>query len=97
MDNKDKKEKISFVDKPHANKKLSIYTSIGTFVLGVIWISIIYIYQGRIPNREEAIAFFIILAGVNLSSSGSDLRGFLKILKGGNDNKKMEGYNDKNS
>ena len=87
-DNKsNKKERISFIDKPHANKKLSIYTSIGTFILGVIWISIIYIYRGRIPNQEEAISFFIILAGVNLSSSGSDLRGFLKILKGGSDNK----------
>ena len=94
MDNKDKKEKISFVDKPHANKKLSIYTSIGTFVLGVIWISINYIYRGRIPNQEEAIAFFTILAGVNLSSSGSDLRGFLKILKGCNDKKEIKENNE---
>ena len=69
---------MSFIDKHNANKKLSIYTSIGTFFLGVIWISINYIYRGRIPNQEEAIAFFTILAGVNLSSSGSDLRGFLK-------------------
>lgn len=95
MDNKGKKEKISFIDKPHANKKLSIYTGIGTFVLGVIWISINYIYRGRIPNQEEAIAFFIILAGVNLSSSGSDLRGFLKILKNDN-NKKEAKENDDN-
>lgn len=95
-DKSNKKERISFVDKHNANKKVSIYTSIGTFLLGVIWISINYIYRGRIPNQEEAIAFFTILAGVNLSSSGSDLRGFLKILKGGNDNKEVK-ENDKES
>uniref|UniRef100_UPI003F4C372C endonuclease n=1 Tax=Brachyspira catarrhinii TaxID=2528966 RepID=UPI003F4C372C len=94
-DKSNKKEKISFIDKHNANKKLSIYTSIGTFILGVIWISINYIYRGRIPNQEEAVAFFIIVAGVNLSSSGSDLRGFLKILKGGN--KKEIKENDENS
>ena len=87
---------MSFIDKHNANKKLSIYTSIGTFLLGVIWISINYIYRGRIPNQEEAIAFFTILTGVNLSSSGSDLRGFLKILKGGNDDKKEAKENNDN-
>ena len=86
---------MSFIDKHNANKKLSIYTSIGTFLLGVIWISINYIYRGRIPNQEEAIAFFTILTGVNLSSSGSDLRGFLKILKNDN-NKKEAKENDDN-
>ncbi|MEI0539088.1 endonuclease [Brachyspira pulli] len=85
---------MSFIDKHNANKKLSIYTSIGTFLLGVIWISINYIYRGRIPNQEEAIAFFTILAGVNLSSSGSDLRGFLKILKGGSVKEEKKESND---
>ncbi|TKZ23149.1 endonuclease, partial [Brachyspira catarrhinii] len=83
-----------FTDKHNANKKLSIYTSIITFILGVVWISIVYIYRGRIPSKEEAIAFFIILAGVNLSSSGSDLRGFLKILKGGNVKEEKKESND---
>lgn len=85
---------MSFIDKHNANKKLSIYTSIGTFLLGVIWISINYIYRGRIPNQEEAIAFFTILAGVNLSSSGSDLRGFLKILTNYNNKKEAKENND---
>lgn len=84
---------LNFTDKHNANKKFSIYTGIGTFILGVIWISINYIYRGRIPNQEEAIAFFIILAGVNLSSSGSDLRGFLKILKGGKEERKESNDN----
>ena len=87
---------MSFVDKHNANKKLSIYTSIGTFLLGVIWISVNYIYRGRIPNQEEAIAFFTILTGVNLSSSGSDLRGFLKIIFHYKDNKKEAKENDDN-
>ena len=85
---------FNFIDKHNANKKLSIYTSIITFILGVVWISIVYIYRGRIPSKEEAIAFFIILAGVNLSSSGSDLRGFLKILKGGNVKEEKKESND---
>ena len=85
---------FNFTDKHNANKKLSIYTSIITFILGVVWISIVYIYRGRIPSKEEAIAFFIILAGVNLSSSGSDLRGFLKILKGGNVKEEKKESND---
>ncbi|MDO6994620.1 endonuclease [Brachyspira innocens] len=85
---------FNFTDKHNANKKLSIYTSIITFILGVVWISIVYIYRGRIPSKEEAIAFFIILAGVNLSSSGSDLRGFLKILKGGSVKEEKKESND---
>ena len=85
---------FNFIDKHNANKKLSIYTSIITFILGVVWISIVYIYRGRIPSKEEAIAFFIILAAVNLSSSGSDLRGFLKILKGGSVKEEKKESND---
>lgn len=95
-DKSNKKERISFVDKHNANKKLSIYTSIVTFIVGVIWVSVNLIWRGRIITKEEAIAVVIILLGLNAVSFGSDLRGFLKILKGGNDNKEVK-ENDKES
>ena len=80
-DKSNKKEKISFIDKHNANKKLSIYTSIVTFIVGVIWVSVNLIWRGRIITKEEAIAVVIILLGLNAVSFGSDLRGFIKILK----------------
>ena len=88
---------MSFIDKHNANKKLSIYTSIVTFIVGVVWVSVNLIWRGRIITKEEAIAVVIILLGLNAVSFGSDLRGFLKILKGSNDNKKPEENDDKNS
>ena len=78
---------MSFIDKHNANKKLSIYTSIVTFIVGVIWVSVNLIWRGRIVTKEEAIAVVIILLGLNAVSFGSDLRGFIKILKN-KDNKK---------
>lgn len=72
---------MSFIDKHNANKKLSIYTSIVTFIVGVIWVSVNLIWRGRIITKEEAIAVVIILLGLNAVSFGSDLRGFIKILK----------------
>ena len=76
---------MSFIDKHNANKKLSIYTSIISFLLGCIWVFVNLIYRGRIITKEEAIAVVIILLGL---SFGSDLRGFLKILKSDKDNSK---------
>ncbi|MEI0799476.1 endonuclease [Brachyspira intermedia] len=87
---------MSFIDKHNANKKLSIYTSIVTFIVGVVWVSVNLIWRGRIITKEEAIAVVIILLGLNAVSFGSDLRGFLKILKGGNDKKEVK-ENDKES
>ena len=78
---------MSFIDKHNANKKLSIYTSIVTFIVGVVWVSVNLIWRGRI-TKEEAIAVVIILLGLNAVSFGSDLRGFLKILKSDKDNSK---------
>ena len=78
---------MSFIDKHNANKKLSIYTSIVTFIVGVVWVSVNLIWRGRIVTKEEAIAVVIILLGLNAVSFGSDLRGFIKILKN-KDNKK---------
>lgn len=72
---------MSFIDKHNANKKLSIYTSIVTFIVGVIWVSVNLIWRGRIITKEEAIAVVIILLGLNAVSFGSDLRGFIKLLK----------------
>ncbi|WP_300365276.1 endonuclease [Brachyspira sp.] len=71
---------MNFIDKHNANKKLSIYTSIVTFILGVVWVSVNLVWRGRIVSKEEAIAVVIILLGLNAVSFGSDLRGFLKIL-----------------
>ena len=85
---------MSFIDKHNANKKLSIYTSIVTFIVGVIWVSVNLIWRGRILTKEEAIAVVIILLGLNAVSFGSDLRGFLKILKGGNDKKEVKENNE---
>ena len=85
---------MSFIDKHNANKKLSIYTSIVTFIVGVVWVSVNLIWRGRIITKEEAIAVVIILLGLNAVSFGSDLRGFLKILKGGNDKKEIKENNE---
>ena len=74
----------NFINEPNANKKLCIYTSIISFLLGCIWVFVNLIYRGRIITKEEAIAVVIILLGLNAVSFGSDLRGFLKILKGVN-------------
>lgn len=67
------------------NKKLSIGTSLVSFTLGVIWI-IKLIVSDVIPSREQSIAIVIILLGLNAVSFGSDLRGFIKIIKGVKDN-----------
>ena len=83
---------MNWIDKHNANKKLSIYTSIISFFLGCIWSIISFflgciwvfvnlIWRGRTVTKEEAIAVVIILLGLNAVSFGSDLRGFLKILK----------------
>ena len=74
----------NFINEPNANKKLCIYTSIISFLLGCIWVFVNLIWRGRIITKEEAIAVVIILLGLNAVSFGSDLRGFLKILKGVN-------------
>ena len=84
---------MSFIDKHNANKKLSIYTSIVTFIVGVLWVSVNLIWRGRIITKEEAIAVVIILLGLNAVSFGSDLRGFLKILKGGKEERKESNDN----
>ena len=72
---------FNFTDKHNANKKLSIYTSIISFLLGCIWVFVNLIWRGRIITKEEAIAVVIILLGLNAVSFGSDLRGFINILK----------------
>ena len=77
----------NFINEPNANKKLCIYTSIISFLLGCIWVFVNLIWRGRTVTKEEAIAVVIILLGLNAVSFGSDLRGFLKILKG--DQKKI--------
>ena len=84
---------MSFIDKHNANKKLSIYTSIVTFIVGVLWVSVNLIWRGRMITKEEAIAVVIILLGLNAVSFGSDLRGFLKILKGGKEERKESNDN----
>ena len=85
---------FNFTDKHNANKKLSIYTSIISFLLGCIWLFVNLIWRGRAVNKEEAIAVVIILLGLNAVSFGSDLRGFLKILKGGNVKEEKKESND---
>ena len=72
---------FNFTDKHNANKKLSIYTSIISFLLGCIWVFVNLIWRGRIITKEESIAVVIILLGLNAVSFGSDLRGFIKLLK----------------
>ena len=47
---------FNFTDKHNANKKLSIYTSIISFLLGCIWVFVNLIYRGRIITKEESIA-----------------------------------------
>ena len=54
----------------------------------VVWVSVNLIWRGRTVTKEEAIAVVIILLGLNAVSFGSDLRGFLKILKSDKDNSK---------
>ena len=78
---------MNWIDKHNANKKLSIYTSIISFLLGCIWVFVNLIWRGRIVTKEEAIAVVIILLGLNAVSFGSDLRGFLKILRNNKDSK----------
>ncbi|CRF35508.1 unnamed protein product [Brachyspira suanatina] len=80
---------FNFTDKHNANKKLSIYTSIISFLLGCIWVFVNLIWRGRIITKEESIAVVIILLGLNAVSFGSDLRGFIKLLKN-KDNKKND-------
>ncbi|KLI13976.1 hypothetical protein [Brachyspira hyodysenteriae] len=72
---------FNFTDNHNANKKLSIYTSIISFLLGCIWVFVNLIWIGRIITKEESIAVVIILLGLNAVSFGSDLRGFIKLLK----------------
>ena len=84
---------FNFTDKHNANKKLSIYTSIISFLLGCIWVFVNLIWRGRAVTKEEAIAVVIILLGLNAVSFGSDLRGFLKILKGGKEERKESNDN----
>lgn len=87
------KNKEKWTDRHNANKKLSIYTSILTFAIGACYVIVNFIIQDRIPTQEEAIAIMIILLGLKSVSLGSDLRGFLKILKDGG-NSKSEVIND---
>ena len=87
---------MSFIDKHNANKKLSIYTSIITFTIGCVWVVLNLIIRNRIINKEEAIAVVIILLGLNAVSFGSDLMGFLKIMKGGQHSSE-EGKKEKNN
>ena len=84
---------FNFTDKHNANKKLSIYTSIISFLLGCIWVFVNLIWRGRAVTKEEAIAVVRILLGLNAVSFGSDLRGFLKILKGGKEERKESNDN----
>lgn len=86
---------MNFIEKHNANKKLSIYTSIVTFILGVVWVSVNLIWRGRTVTKEEAIAVVIIFLGLNAVSFGSDLRGFLKILKNNNNNDDDKKNNNK--
>ena len=85
---------MNWIDKHNANKKLSIYTSIISFSLGCIWVFVNLIWRGRTVTKEEAISVVIILLGLNAVSLGSDLRGFLKILKNDNNKKEVKENND---
>lgn len=74
---------MSWIDKHYANKKLSIITSIATFILGIAYVIVNLMIRDRTITQEEAIAIVILFLGLKTASSlGSDLRGFLKILKG---------------
>lgn len=77
---------MSFIDKHNANKKVSIYTSIISFVLG--WVAVFYliVIKGLTPAQDWGVALLIIVLGLSSVSMGSDLRGFLKILKNNNHN-----------
>lgn len=77
---------MSFVDKHHANKKLSIWTSIITFLIGSVW-TVRLIIIDKIPSKEEAIGIIILLLGLNSVSIGSDLRGFIQLIVNKDDKK----------
>ena len=80
---------MGWIDNHKANKKLSIITSVLTFALGIAYVIVNLIIGNRVPTKEEAIAVVILLLGLNAVSFGSDLRGFIKLLKNQNnrDNK----------
>ena len=75
---------MSFIDKHNANKKVSIYTSIISFVLGWVVVFYLIVIKGLTPAQDWAVALLIIVLGLSSVSMGSDLRGFLKILKNNN-------------
>ena len=77
---------MSFIDKHNANKKVSIYTSIISFVLGWVVVFYLIVIKGLTPAQDWAVALLIIVLGLSSVSMGSDLRGFLKILKNNNHN-----------
>lgn len=68
------------------NKKLSIGTSLITFIVGIIWTIRLIFFADKILTKDEAIAIVILLLGLNSVSIGSDLRGFIKLIKGNKDN-----------
>lgn len=77
---------MSFIDKHNANKKVSIYTSIISFVLGWVVVFYLIVIKGLTPAQDWGVALLIIVLGLSSVSMGSDLRGFLKILKNNNHN-----------
>ena len=77
---------MSFIYKHNANKKVSIYTSIISFVLGWVVVFYLIVIKGLTPAQDWAVALLIIVLGLSSVSMGSDLRGFLKILKNNNHN-----------
>ena len=77
---------MSFIDKHNANKKVSIYTSIISFILGWVVVFYLIVIKGLTPAQDWAVALLIIVLGLSSVSMGSDLRGFLKILKNNNHN-----------
>lgn len=83
---------MGFIDKHNANKKLSIWTSIISFILGWIVVFYLIIIKGLTPSKDWGAALLIIVLGLSSVSMGSDLRGFLKILKGVNE-KRLEESN----
>lgn len=77
---------MSFIDKHNANKKVSIYTSIISFILGWVVVFYLIVIKGLTPAQDWAVALLIIVLGLSSVSMGSDLRGFLKILRNNNSN-----------
>ncbi|WP_028330865.1 hypothetical protein [Brachyspira alvinipulli] len=86
---------MSFIDKHNANKKLSIYTSIISFVLGWVVVFYLIVIKGLTPAQDWGVALLIIVLGLSSVSMGSDLRGFLKILKNNNHNDDDKKNNNK--